>query len=173
MRSKDFLILIFCFTLLLAISTGGQTRNDIKDTRIENLKKTVAELRDAYEAQDLPKIADFFASKAIDDVGGRDKFVEWLALGNSASRPGAALFANPLELSLIDEKWLSVVPYRMERMITAKNHKVIRTCLVAVSLDDGRTWRFHTGESIYDVYPELRGIFQIIERKETIEDIER
>lgn len=51
-----------------------------------------------------------------------------------------------------------------------KSLRVVETCLVGISRDDGKTWRFKTGESFFTDFPELVSKIQIIERTTTVID---
>jgi hypothetical protein len=146
--------------------------NDTANERASNLRKTVSNLRKAYADRNLLKITDYFNRKDVESVGGYDRFVKFLDLGGSSSAETTATFDEQSELFLEGDKWFSVIPFRMETR-EGKTLNIVETCLVGISSDDGQTWVFKTGESFFKDYPELVGQIQIIERKQTVENIEQ
>jgi len=170
-RIAPALLSLFVMTLFSA-SVKAQAVNEETNWRVDNLKKTAANLRKAYSDRDLLKITDLFNRQDVEDVGGYDAFVDFLDLGGSASLKTTATFGEPRELLLVNDKWLSVIPFRMETR-EARILRITKTCLIGISSDDGKTWRFKTGESFFKDYPELVGQIQIIERKQTVENIEQ
>lgn len=66
----------------------------IKDERLENLSKAVAELRVSYDERDLLRITGLFNSQDIENVGGHERFTDFVWLGGSASPRTLAKFGS-------------------------------------------------------------------------------
>jgi hypothetical protein len=129
-------------------------------------------LRKAYEDRDLTAITDLFNSEDIKDVGGYESFLEFLDLGGSAARRTTSSFAVPQSLEFQKKKWFGVVPFNMVTLLP-KGERRTETCLIGISDDDGRTWKFKTGESFFKDYPEMVGLIEIVERKEILKGAEQ
>lgn len=145
---------------------------ELKDRRLENLSNTLVNLTTAYDEKDLLKITDLFNREDIESMGGREMYAEWVGLLGSASERTLAKFGSAEKVDSANGKWFGVISFRMETRMT-KSLRVIETCLVGISSDDGKTWRFKTGESFFRDYNELVGAIPVIERRETETSIEQ
>lgn len=167
---KLSVLLSFVVVLLFHPGARAQIVEEKKDGRFENLNRAVADLRKAYDEKDVLKITALFNQQDLESVGGYERFADWVVLGRSAETK--ATFGSSKRLNIFDGKWFGVISFRLERRVE-KSLRIVETCLVGISDDDGKTWRFKTGESFFKDYPELVGQIEIIERTTTVVAIEQ
>jgi hypothetical protein len=158
------LVIVLVLCQLLAHAQVGEEK---KDVRLENFNRAVVDLRKAYAEKDVLKVTDLFNQQDLDSVGGYERFADFVGLGRSAAPEVTAKFGSPSKLDAVDGKWFGVVSFRMEWRVEKSLH-IVETCLVGISADDGKTWRFKTGESFFKDYPELVGKIDIIERNKKV-----
>ncbi len=180
MYQRTSLFLLLFFVASLGQFANGQTVTETDervsteaiDKRVTSLDKAVVELTESYDERNVLKITAWFNSEDVESLGGSDGFAYLVELGGSAAEDTSVKFGSPARVDLANGKWFGVVSFRMETH-EKKFLKVVETCLVGISRDDGKTWSFKTGESFIKELNELVGTIPVFERTETEKVIEQ
>ncbi len=187
MFTKKSYIFSFVFLLLAFQIACGQSSITSKnhkekavekvDLRIENLKKQADELVGALNKNDFDKFIELTHPQVIKEVGGRENLISMMK-GISDQNPKIfesvlASVGNPDVLVESERLLFGVVPQKIEGT-THKNRKVVvNGCVVGISNDNGRTWKFVSGEKFDEIFPFAKGKLQIIVRKTFVDGIEQ
>lgn len=134
-----------------------------------SLKKQANELYAAFDKNDFDKFVEQTHPKVIEKVGGRENLVLMM---KKVAEQNPKIFetfstsvGNPQSLVEAEGLLFGVVPQKIEG-ITHEKHKIVqKACVVGVSNDQGKTWKFVSGEKFDELFPTLKGKLQIIPQK--------
>jgi hypothetical protein len=134
-----------------------------------SLKKQANELYAAFDKNDFDKFVELTHPKVIEKVGGRENLVLMM---KKVAEQNPKIFetfstsvGNPQSLVKAEGLLFGVVPQKIEG-ITHEKHKIVqKACVVGVSNDQGKTWKFVSGEKFDALFPTLKGKLQIIPQK--------
>lgn len=125
----NYSCIYWLFIVLLAFqSASGQneiadrnTQNILvsqSDTRIENLKKQVSELFEAYDKGNIDIFSGLTYPKVFEKDGGRKNFVQVfkdvVEFNSNANESFHSSVESPSELIEIDNQLFAVTPYKLE-----------------------------------------------------------
>ena len=104
---------------------------------------------DAFVHGDLDKFASLTNPKLVQAMGGRERMIELLKSGQKemATRGIQLLSASlqpKVELAQGGDDWFAVVPYDLE-MSVPEGRALIKTWLLGISADQGKSWTFVDG----------------------------
>ncbi len=138
--------------LLLTETASGQIQRtedssvvrskELRDERIENLRKAAEELIQAMNKSEFEKFADFTLPEVIDKSGGRERFVsifrQTFDETNKSFDSVSIKPQDPGKLVEFENKLFGIVPFRIEGIIAQnKNIVVSLSSVVGVSRDNG------------------------------------
>ena len=186
MIAKYTYISSFVFILLAFQLACGQNQSapnnqekviEKVDLRIKNLKNQAEQLIEAFNKNDFYKFVELTHPKVIKKVGGRENLVSMMKTVAEQNpkifESFSASMENPDALVEMDGQLFGVVPQKIEG-ITLGKHKVITdACVVGVSNDNGKTWKFVSGEKFDELFPSLKGKLQIIAQKTFVDGVEQ
>ena len=182
-----YYIVTFSLLLLVSQTACGQIQNAPNsekdeivqkvDSRIENLKKQADDLVDAVNKGDFDRFIELTHPQVIKKVGGRENLISIMKKvfdqNPKIFESFSASAGIPNMLVESEELLFGVVPQKIEG-ITHKKHKVISNdCVVGVSNDDGKTWKFVSGEKFDEIFPLSKSKIQIVARKTFVDGIEQ
>lgn len=101
---------------------------------------------------DLEKFVGWTHPKLVHAMGGRERLVETLKTGQrDMARQGIQLLSasiqSRVELTQGADDWFAVLPYDLE-MSVPEGRALVRTWLLGISSDQGKTWTFVDGGSL-------------------------
>lgn len=180
-------IFFFVFGLLAFQATFGQSQNtpdkhqkpsgEKIDSRVDNLQKQASELFAAFDKNDFDKFVGLTHPKVIEKVGGRANLISMM---KSVAEQTPKIFetfstsiGNPLALVEADGQLFGVVPQKVTGTTYEKHKIIVDSCVVGVSDDKGKTWKFVSGEKFDELFPSLKGKLQIVTKKTFIDGVER
>jgi len=104
---------------------------------------------DAFVHGDLDKFASLTNPKLVQVMGGRERMIEVLKFGQQemnarGMRLLSASLQPQVELAQGGEEWFAVVPYHLEMGVPA-GRALVKTWLLGISADQGKTWTFVDG----------------------------
>ncbi|MGI8556420.1 MAG: hypothetical protein ACR2LT_08715 [Pyrinomonadaceae bacterium] len=186
MVTKIFYIFFFAFVLLASQSTFGQGQNtsdnqkssgEKVDSRIDNLKKQASELLAALDKHDFGQFVELPHPTVPEKVGGRATLI---SIVKSVAEQTPKIFetfstsvGNPGALVEADGQLFGVVPQIIAGTTYEKHKIVIDSCIVGVSDDKGKTWKFVSGGKFDEIFPSLKGKLQIVTKKTFIDGVEQ
>ena len=176
-------IFSFVFLLLAFQIACGQISNEPKnneekvDSRIDNLKKQADEMITAFNKSDFDKFVEFTHPKAIEKVGGRENLISMMKKvfedNPKIFESISAAIGNPDVLVESEGLLFGAVPQKIEGLTHKKRKVVSNDCVVGVSNDGGKTWKFVGGEKFYELFPASKDKVQIITRKTFVDGVEQ
>lgn len=187
MITKFSFIFTFFFVLFACQIACGQNENakinnqskvsEKADLRIENLEKQANELYAAFDKNDFDKFAELTHPKVIEKVGGRENMISMM---KTVAEQNPKIFetfstsvGTPSELVEAENLLFGVVPQKSEGMTYGKRKVTQDACVVGVSNDSGKTWKFVSGEKFNELFPSVKGKIQIIPQKTFVDGIEQ
>jgi hypothetical protein len=104
---------------------------------------------DAFVRGDLDKFAGLTHPKLVQTMGGRERTIELLKSGQKEMNArGIRLLSASLQpqvqLAQGGDEWFAVVPYQLE-MGVPEGRALVKTWLLGVSADQGKSWTFVDG----------------------------
>jgi hypothetical protein len=81
--------------------------------------------------------------------------------------------SGPGKLVEINKQLLAVIPHKLEGITHSKRKIVQEGCVVGISDDNGRTWKFVGGEKFDELFPALAGKLQVIKERTFIDGVEK
>lgn len=171
----SFIFLLLAFQIACGQSLNVPKNNERINERVEALKKQADELVTALNKNDFDTFIELTDPKVIEKVGGRENFISIMkkvvannpkifeSVSTSVGAPNAIVESEGL--------LFGVVPQKIEG-ITHKRHKVISNdCVVGVSSDNGKNWKFVSGEKFGEIFPSSKDKLQIITRETFVDGV--
>lgn len=158
MLKRFLLFSLFSLSIMPCLAFGqtlnapakSQEKNEII-AKFPNLKKQSDEMVKAFSTKDFDKFADFMYPKLVEMVGGKEKFV---SVTSSAIKDAEALgvklsnyvIENPTQEIENDKQIFSVLP--TTTILKTPNGTISQQrSLLAISEDDGNSWKFISVQS--------------------------
>lgn len=178
---------VFLMAILLAQTQFGQTQERQNtntavtigdgDQRVENLRKTVEELRDAFNRNDFERFADLTVPEVIKQVGGRENLISMIKKVSEMNprifEDFSMTYGDPGDLVKRDDFLLAIVPQTIVG-VTFEKHKVVDSgCVVGVSVDGGTLWKFASCEKFFDAFPKMDGAIAIPKETITVDGVKQ
>jgi hypothetical protein len=136
--------------LLLALAGASALAADASPERTATDQARAA--CDALVHGDLEKFVGWTHPKLVHAMGGRERLIETLKTGQrDMARQGIQLLSASIrarvELARGGDDWFAVLPYDLE-MTVPEGRALVRTWLLGISPDQGKTWTFVDGGSL-------------------------
>ncbi len=178
--SFAFLFLAFqiaCGQSSNALKTTGEKVSEKSDSRIVSLKKQADELIASLNNNDFNKFVEMTHPKVIEVVGGRENLLSMMKKvfeeNPKIFESFSASAGNTDSLAESEKLLFGVVPQKIEGTTHNKRKIVVNDCIVGVSNDDGKTWKFVSGEKFDELFPASKDKVQIIVRKTFVDGVEQ
>lgn len=173
----QILTIIFLFLAVQITSGQSQVVTEIRDVRLENLKKQAELLVEAQNKNDFAKAIELTHPQVIEKVGGKEKLISIIRQVNEQIpkffESYSLTLENPTVLVELKEKLFGVVPLKVEAITRQKNKVFSTDSIIGVSSDNGTTWKFVRGETFDELFPFAKGKIQIIKQKIFVNGIEQ
>jgi hypothetical protein len=133
--------------LALCLSAGAA-----EDKPESVAKRKANEIAQATVKGDFDKIADFTYPKVVDQMGGREKMIGAMKIGfNEMKSRGiefrSAKVEDALPLMAGGSEVFTVVPFTLEMKVPG-GRTTMKSFLLGISADKGKTWTFLDGSGI-------------------------
>ena len=180
MRSTSIYLLILACCL-----TSSARADDDAATVKKTVKQKVQEINDAIIRADFATVADLTHPKVVQMMGGRDKMIATMQAGEKDMKakgfsflstkvddpsdtvtggPPAAVIAGASELYV-------TVPFEL-KMKTPDGKMAVKSFVIGVSTDHGKTWTFVNGDldpkQIKEVLPNLPARLKLPEKQKPV-----
>ena len=134
---------------LLIISAGCSSNGFDRKHARNNLTKQAEETSQSMLKEDHQKMAHFTHPTVVEQVGGRDRFIEMLtSLAATMKQKGvrftAAKVSEPSEIIEKAGKLYAIVPSSLKLDVQGQRRSQA-SYLIAVSSDGGKNWKFLDG----------------------------
>jgi len=178
----SFVFLLLAFQIACGQNSNVPKNNEEKagekvDSRIDNLKKQADEMIAAFNKSDFNKFVELSHPKVIEKVGGQENLISMMKKvfedNPKIFESVSASLGNSNVLVESEGLLFGVVPQKIEGITHKKRKIVTNDCVVGVSNDDGKTWKFVSGENFDELFPFSKGKLQIIVRKTFVDGIEQ
>lgn len=131
---------------------------------------------DAFVHGDLDKFASLTNPKLIEAIGGRERMIQLLKSGQKemnarGMRLLSASLQPQVELAQGGDQWFAVVPYQLEMGLPA-GRALVKTWLLGISADAGKTWTFVDGgkldaDGVKRLFPQFPAKLSLPARQQT------
>ena len=141
LRELTLVVLAFASLGLPVLAADGDPERAVKEQ--------ARAACDAFVRGDLDKFAGLTHPKLVQAMGGRERMIELLKSGQKemATRGIQLLSASlqpKVEVAQGGDEWFAVVPYDLEMSVPA-GRALVKTWLLGVSADQGKSWTFVDG----------------------------
>jgi hypothetical protein len=159
--------------LLVFSGTTSGLANVVQD----RVKEKAQECSSALLAENYGRLADLTYPKVVQMTGGREKMIAYLRSGTTRMKADGSVIlstdiGNPSAVTAAGPDLFSVVPTDTEMKVKGGKLK-IKSFMIAVSSDAGKTWSFIDGGDVDDqkirtVLPNLPATLKLPAREKPI-----
>ena len=177
-----FIVVLFVFQVACgqnkeAFSNNQTAVSEKTDSRTDNLKKQADELINALNKNDFNKFVELTHPLVIEKVGSKENLVSMMkAVADQNPKIFETVLvsvSNPTELVETNGQLFGVVPQKIEGTTLAKHKLVQDACVVGVSNDNGKIWKFVSGEKFDELFPSAKDKIKIVPQKTFIDGVEQ
>lgn len=149
------------------------------DLRIENLRKQIKELFEAYNKCDVGKYVEWAHPNNFEEKQEHPlnflELVQFIFETNSeAHKFSLSPVENTNQIIELNEQLFSIIPFKLEVIKdTEKKEYVKLGSLIGISEDNGKSWKFVNGLAFNKLFPDVAGFVPIPEEKLFVNGVEQ